>query len=340
MAEPVAAAGFAFVAGGEPAETDVAPIRELLPRVSPAEASVLGNRELFGRLAARALLPTVETTVSAWRPDLVLRDPCEHASAVVALRRGLPVAQVAISLAENEWGSIAVAQPALDDFAPSLADAERVTPYVSRFPAALDPSPFPNTIRTRDDQPPAEPLTDWWSGSSAPLVYLTFGTVLAHMTFAAQVYRVALAALDGLGCRVLLTVGRHFDPVSLGPLPPLVQVEPWVDQASALSAADVVVCHGGSGTVFGALAAGVPLVVVPVFADQFVNGRLVAGVGAGRLVEVDGGSRKRVVDQRDTMRIREAVISVLADHGARERAQSIAEAMAAAPSADDVLEML
>ncbi len=35
-----------------------------------------------------------------------------------------------------------------------------------------------------------------------------------------------------------------------------------------LAQADTVVCHGGSGTVGQALAAGVPLALVPLFADQ------------------------------------------------------------------------
>jgi UDP:flavonoid glycosyltransferase YjiC (YdhE family) len=78
-------------------------------------------------------------------------------------------------------------------------------------------------------------------------------------------------------------------------------------------------------------------VVVPVFADQFENGRRVAAAGAGLVVEVDGGSRARVVDERDTPRIRNAVEVVLATPGYRERAQAIARTMADAPSADEVL---
>jgi len=54
-----------------------------------------------------------------------------------------------------------------------------------------------------------------------------------------------------------------------------VHVEAWVPQADALAAATVVVCHGGSGTTFGTLAAGLPLVIVPMFADQPANARLV-----------------------------------------------------------------
>ncbi len=93
----------------------------------------------------------------------------------------------------------------------------------------------------------------------------------------------------------------------LDPLPAGVHAERWVDQERVQAAAGVVVCHGGSGTVFGALAAVVPVVVVPVFADQFENGRRVAAAGAGVVVEVDGGSRARVVDERDAPRIQDAV---------------------------------
>ena len=43
--------------------------------------------------------------------------------------------------------------------------------------------------------------------------------------------------------------------------------------------------HGGSGSTLGALAFGVPLVVIPLFADQPYNARRVHEVGAGIAVE-------------------------------------------------------
>ena len=55
----------------------------------------------------------------------------------------------------------------------------------------------------------AAPLPDWWSGSGAPLVYVTFGTVLGFMTLAADVYRTALRAVEAVDARVLLTVGSQ-----------------------------------------------------------------------------------------------------------------------------------
>jgi len=43
----------------------------------------------------------------------------------------------------------------------------------------------------------------------------------------------------------------------------------------------MVLCHGGSGTTYGALAAGLPIVFVPMFADQRTNAQLISVAGAG-----------------------------------------------------------
>jgi UDP:flavonoid glycosyltransferase YjiC (YdhE family) len=345
LREMVQREGFTFVPGGEPPEAEIAPIREQLAVAAPLEASVLGNRELFGRLAADAMLPAADRFVEEWQPDLVLRDPAEFASAVVAHRRSVPVGQVAISLAEVEAGSLAVAAPALDRHGAGITDALRAEPYLTRFPDALDPSPFATTIRYHDgDSSEPVALPDWWAGSRAPLVYVTFGTVLGFMSIAADVFKVATAAVGSFDARVLLTVGHEFDRTgALGAVPDHVHVEPWVDQADVLAAADLVVCHGGSGTVYGALAAGVPLVVVPVFADQFENAHRVTRSGAGIAVEQqrhDGRGARTPIDADAVPRITGAIQQVLADPSFRTRAQTIASEMAETPTVADALERI
>jgi len=336
--------GHAFLAGGEPAEAQVAPIRERLPVAPPAEAAVLGNRDLFGRLATTAMLPCMRQACTAWSPDLVVREPCEFASAVVAHDMGIPNAQVAISLADAEAGSIAAAAPALEEHRRDLVRELHASPYLTRFPASLDHSPFPRTLRFRaSDVVDGQALEDWWKGSTAPLVYATFGTVLGHMSIAADVYRLALTAVTDLDVRVLLTVGHLFDGSALGPIPANVHVEAWVEQAKVLAEADLVVCHGGSGTVFGALAAGVPVVVVPLFADQFENGRRIAASGAGVVVVPEpraAGGHRRVIGDGDVPRIVDAINTVLETASYRRNAGHIALEMAAAPMIDEVLEGL
>jgi UDP:flavonoid glycosyltransferase YjiC (YdhE family) len=216
LREMVESAGYPFRAGGEPPEEQVAAIRERLPVATAAEASVLGNRELFGRLATAAMLAGMEEAWGEWVPELVLHDPTEYASAVLAARTRTPIAQVAISLAEAEAGSIAVAAPALQEHRQGLVSELRAQPYLTRFPASIDPSPFVDTVRFHEPSETPVSLPDWWRGSDAPLIYMTFGTVLGYMSIAAETYGMALQAVEGMNARVLLTVGRRFDASTLG----------------------------------------------------------------------------------------------------------------------------
>ena len=339
--EMVESAGFPFRAGGEPSEERVAAIRELLPVVPAAEASVLGNRELFGRLATAAMLAGMEDAWGDWVPELVLRDPTEYASAILAARTRTPVAQVAISLAEAEAGSIAVAAPALEEHRRGLVLELRAQPYLTRFPASIDPSPFVHTVRYHEPHETPVSLPDWWRGSDAPLIYMTFGTVLGYMSIAAETYRMALKAVERINARVLLTVGRRFDASTLRPVPANVHVERWVDQARVLDRADLVVCHGGSGTTLAALAAGVPLVMVPLFADQFENARRIAKTRAGQVVETqitaDGA---RAINTAAAPEITRSIEDMLGDVTYRARARTIAAEMAATATIEEVLKRL
>ncbi|HEV2309345.1 MAG TPA: nucleotide disphospho-sugar-binding domain-containing protein, partial [Acidimicrobiia bacterium] len=289
----------------------------------------LANRELFGRLATAAMLPAVTELCARWRPDVIVREPTEYASAVVSCRAGVPMVQVAISLAQVEAGSLDLAAPALSPVETGVVEALRAAPYLTTFPAALDPSPFPTTIRFHEPRRPGAvpPLADWWPDSDAPLLYVTLGTVVPYMSVAAARFRALLDAVADLDVRVLLTVGRVFDAAALGSVPRNVHVEAWVDQATVLSLARAVVCHGGSGTLLGALAAGVPLVVVPVFGDQVDNGRRVAAAGAG--VVADGDPPAALISERIT--------SVVADTSYRDAARRIAREMVSTPTVDEAL---
>ena len=104
----------------------------------------------------------------------------------------------------------------------------------------------------------------------------------------ADVLRLLLDALADVDCNVLMTVGHRGDPASLAPWPANATVERFVPQAEVLPHCSVVVSHGGSGTTYGALAHGLPLLMLPHAADQFDNaarrqvGRRCPGADAGR----------------------------------------------------------
>ena len=116
-------------------------------------------------------------------------------------------------------------------------------------------------------------------------MYLTFGTAAPQMGCFPDLYRAAIDALAPLPINLLVTTGRDRDPAALGPVPANVRVERWLPQTDVVRHARAMVCHGGTGTVRGALAQGVPVAVLPMFADQPHNAARVAELGAGLVIE-------------------------------------------------------
>jgi UDP:flavonoid glycosyltransferase YjiC (YdhE family) len=275
------ASGLRVVVGAEPPSAEVDEIRERMARGPASAVAGLVDRELFASRCTAAMLADAARLVAELRPDAVLRESCEYASAIAAARAGVPVVTVAISQARLELDVLRMVTPILDGFEGGTAAAIAAAPYLSAFPERLDPSPWPRTVRYRDAAAPAGPPPDGWSAPGPPRVYATFGSVVGHTHLAQRAFGAVLDALGDLDVRALLTVGRRVDPGGIRRVPANVRVERWLPQAAVLAAADVVVCHGGSGTVLGALGAGVPLVVCPLYADNARNGAAVAAAGAG-----------------------------------------------------------
>lgn len=94
------------------------------------------------------------------------------------------------------------------------------------------------------------------------------------------------AALEGLAdepARVLATTNGH-RPVEPIEVPENAVLHPWLSYAQAMEVADLVVSHGGHGTVARALHAGVPVLVSPAVGDMAENGARVAWAGCGLMV--------------------------------------------------------
>ncbi|MFG2629587.1 glycosyltransferase [Streptomyces sp. NPDC048473] len=324
--------------GGEPPDEELGPVTARVLEQPPGDGVSMMVSEVFGRLCTAAMLPALEETCREWRPDLVLHEAYEFASVVAAERHGIPHAQVAVSAAQFTRSTDALLRPVLDSYGPGIAERLRASPYLTRLPASLDPSPYAVTHRYHEPFRPGV-LPDWWGGVEEPLVYLTLGTAAGAMPSATGLYRAVLEAVSALPVRVLLTTGHGTDVSGLGPIPPNVHVEAWVPQADVLGSAAVVVCHGGSGTVFGALAAGVPVVCVPLFADQPVNARLVTEAGAGRTVipAVGPAYEPAVLGPDEVSRIRSAVEPVLKEPSYRARAESLADEMRATATGRELI---
>jgi UDP:flavonoid glycosyltransferase YjiC (YdhE family) len=342
----VAKAGLAHEPFADAPRELIGPVMGRLPTLAFEEADDLVIREVFARIDAQAALPSLVETVERWRPDLMLRETAELASLAAAERAGVPHVQVCIGMHEvlprfaqavsdplEELGRLAGLVGGRMTSALASETVLSLVPEVLDHPSGQVPSGSDEFLRFHEPRPAAgaHRLPDW-GDPQLPLIYVTFGSVTGSLSPFASVFRRALDALADIEARVLLTVGRKVDPAGLGPLPSNAHVEQWLPQDAVLGQAAGVLGHGGFGTTMGALAAGVPQVVVPLFTfDQAVNGDHVAATGAGLTVERGSSSVEFAAAQ---------VPRLLADPIYTASARRVAAAIADLPSTAEAVHTL
>jgi UDP:flavonoid glycosyltransferase YjiC (YdhE family) len=343
FAENVERTGLPFAPLGALRDEDWMPLLPQFAAMRLDEGHEAMCREFFGRLDMGAMLPGLRELADRWRPDLIVRESWEYGSTIVAEERGIPLARVGLGVAGVEAVSERAAIPSIERerAAAGLSpDQEgerlRAAPYLTDVPASLeDAAPPPRTLRFRTFEAAPAAL-----GDGEPFVYASLGSVTAgaHMAFYPALYRAVIEALAGLPARVLLTIGEDRDLAELGPLPANVRVERWVPQDQVLPGASAVVTHGGHGSVIGALAHGVPLVVLPLFSlDQWFNAEAVARAGVGVALDAERETRRAVdlPDAHTLAALAPAVERILAEPAYRSAAEGVAAEIRALPPVDD-----
>ena len=154
-----------------------------------------------------------------------------------------------------------------------------------------------------------------------------------------ELLRAALAGLADEPVRVLATTNRH-RPERPIEVPDNALLVDWVLYSQAMPAADVVVCHGGHGTVARSLAAGTPLLVCPSVGDMGENAARVAWSGAGLSVprrllsrrSIRLGTRQLLGELRFAARAEEIATWSKSQDGAQAAADLVEDAARNAPS--------
>ncbi|MEU7917279.1 glycosyltransferase [Micromonospora zamorensis] len=259
----------------------------------------------------------LEPELARLRPDLVVHEWGLPGAAVAAHRAGIPglwhgfgrMFPDGIGLDLPARNTEVVGRAHLDICPPSLQDANFLA---TERRIELRPVPFSTPT----------PLPAWVSRrTSRPLIYLTLGTAFGTP----ELLRTVIAGLATLDAQVVVAAGR-VPPEQLGELPDHVTVHPWVSQAELLPLVDVVVHHGGSGTTLGALAAGVPQVLLPQGADQFAN---------ADALDAAGVAVRLLPEEVNADAVAERTRRLLPQHGNaehRDAARAVAEEIARMPS--------
>jgi UDP:flavonoid glycosyltransferase YjiC (YdhE family) len=298
-------------------------------------------RDHFAGTIARGRHHDVLALARRWRPDVILCDEVDVGAMLAAEALGVPHAQVVV-IASGTFLRPELVAESLDALRAELGLPP--DPPAAMLARDLLLAPVPPSFRDPDCPLPVDALAlrpeiAHFSGQPGrrsgrigrgsgrtgrrPLVYVTLGTIFNLES--GDLFARVVEGVRDLPVDVLVTVGPYLDPCSVGPQPSNVRVAPFVPQAEVLPEVDVVACHGGSGSVIGALAHGVPLLVLPMGADQPDNAARVEALGAGV--------------QRDVMSVTPAEIAaavddLLRDPRYRASARAIEAECAALPGPD------
>ncbi|HEU5150554.1 MAG TPA: glycosyltransferase [Iamia sp.] len=171
----------------------------------------------------------------------------------------------------------------------SVSDTVSSLLHMTQAPASLafaDPCADPPAPGERgihhlgsllDDERPSVPFP-WARLDGCPLVYVSLGTLQNQRP---EIYATILDALDRLPVQGVVSLGRWRG----GEAPPVRSdrhvVVDFAPQQEVIARAAAVVTHAGMNTTIEALAAGVPLVAVPITNDQPAVAKRVELEGAG-----------------------------------------------------------
>jgi MGT family glycosyltransferase len=195
------------------------------------------------------------------------------------------------------------------------------------FPS-FDPPPHVSLVGARLDDPAwAAPWTP--PRGEAPLVLV--GLSSSFMDQGDLLNRTA-EALGRLRTRGVVTTGPAIDPAAVA-APANVSVVRSAPHGRVLAHASTVVTHGGHGTVAKALAAGVPVVALPLGRDQHDVAQRVVSAGAGLRLDASSSPERiaaavrTALEEPEYARAARRVAGVMAAERREDRAVAALESL-------------
>lgn len=269
------------------------------PLLARAELAGRGGTRVVGMLFGAVngqLADGVLALAERWKPDLVVHEPLAVAGALAAARRGVPAVLLENSLFDGpELVRVTTERlprgrrgAGADDLPPSAAVLTIAPPSVVGARAGWPCGGVPHGGLGE--------LPDWLREPAARPRILVSRSTIAGPGAGGLMPAVVAAAAPVDAEFVLVRPDRRV--LRRGPLPDNVRTVDWIPINRALPSCAGVVHHGGAGSVLGALAAGVPQLVVPGPGDRRHNADLVAARGAGLAVaerEITAATLDRLV---------------------------------------------
>jgi UDP:flavonoid glycosyltransferase YjiC (YdhE family) len=316
--------------------------REYWEQLGPLPPGANEVAEVFVNGLAGPMLADLLRIVPEWRPDLLVHDGVEFAAPTVGEMLNIPhVAHnlVLFGYSPELWDILVRHEYAAFRHALGLPPDPQYREYfrymyLHHVPERITPLPLSIADKSQLIRPEfpveANVTLPAWSDHLAdlPTVYVTLGTVYNQTP---GLIETILAALGQGKFNLIVTVGAERDPQEFGSQPSTVHIERYVPQAAILPKCDAVVCHGGSGTLLGALAHGKPMLIIPLGGDHVPSAKRLLPLEVAQVLQAPEVSVQTV---------RTTVQRLLSTPLYRERASVIKEDIAAMPSPLDVARIL
>lgn len=124
-------------------------------------------------------------------------------------------------------------------------------------------------------------LPAWWPPQTAgkKLVYISMGT-----TWMGGSFKTLYGLMREQGLAAVITTGgqlKDSEKQGISTIPGEIYLEDFLAGEEVMKICDLVVCHGGNGTIYQALEQGRPIVGIPTIPDQVFNMRRVEALGLG-----------------------------------------------------------
>ena len=266
---------------------------ERFAKMQAARSDLHKSMELALRMFAKVSEPTLDSVVRVaekWQPDVIMHTPMQAAGQLAAGKLGVPLVMFALGMGHERGG-------------PELRHTtyEELREYFERHGVAEAPahavrlSVSPPSVRDGELPDDVWPMryVPYNGGSVVPewlldkpersRVLITLGTVVPH--FGLGAVEPIVAAAGKVDAEFVLALG-DVDLTSLGELPGNVRAVGYLPLGVLLSSCDAAIHHGGAGTTMTTVDAGIPQIVVPQGADQFINADTVQANGLGLRAEV------------------------------------------------------
>jgi UDP:flavonoid glycosyltransferase YjiC (YdhE family) len=287
--------------------------------------------KLFGEIGD-LMADGIVRAARQWKADVLVYTPWNTAGLVAAATVGIPAVVHGLGLNRPSFFTAMTLEHMTDALerhgltqVPTEAAAIDTCPNSMRleevatgWPMRYLPYDGGMTLPDWLIQPPTRPRICLTLGSWLP----TLGVVEALVASVEAVRDADVEALVACGGADLPT---------LKPLPANVRMVRWMPLSALLPTCAAILHHGGSGTTFAALAAGVPQVVLPHGADRPWHAKAVAQRGVGLALELE---------HADATTIYQSLRRVLDEPAFQKAAIEVRDEIAALPPPPDIVPRL